>query len=69
MTDRTTVADRRMTEMEILTLTASAIRKVHRRGERGIEMVTKDEIVALVGFALSTGRAALEEQTRKEKVQ
>ena len=69
MADQITVADRRLTDMEILTLTASAIRKVHRRGERGVEMVTKDEIVALVGFALTTGRAALEEQTRKEKAQ
>lgn len=61
--------ERRLTRKEKMALTASAIRKVHQRGQRGVEMVTHDEIVALVGTVLEFGRDALEQETRKETTQ
>lgn len=45
-----------------LELTASAIRKVHQRGRRGVETVTHDEIVALVATVMSMAREALEQE-------
>lgn len=61
--------DRRLTREEQRALTARAIRKVHERGRRGVEMVTHDEIVALIGTVLEFGRDALEQETRKETKQ
>lgn len=57
-----------MTRLEMNALTASAIRKVHTRGARGIEMVTHDEITALIGTVLDLSASALA-KTQKEETQ
>lgn len=61
--------ERQLTRKEQMALTASAIRKVRKSGRRGVEMVTHDEIVALIGTVLDFGRDALEQEKRKEKIQ
>lgn len=48
-----------LTPMQVIELTASAIKKVHLRGRRGVEMVTHDEIVAVIGTLLDMGAGAL----------
>ena len=53
------MAEPQMTPMQVIELTASAIKKVHLRGKRGVEMVTHDEIVAVIGTLLDMGAAAL----------
>ncbi len=60
------MTDRTLTEKEVLRLSASAIRKVHNRGPRGVEMITQDEAVALVGMVLDLSKQALAQEFARE---
>ncbi|AKO97652.1 hypothetical protein MALG_02488 [Marinovum algicola DG 898] len=48
-----------LTPMQVIELAASAIKKVHMHGRRGVETVTNDEIVAVIGMVLDMGADAL----------
>lgn len=48
-----------LTPMQVIELAASAIKKVHLHGRRGVETVTHDEIVAVIGMVLDMGADAL----------
>lgn len=55
-----------MTRTEMNALTASAIRKAHTRGARGIEMITHDEITALIGTVIDLSATALAKTQQEE---
>ncbi|TNF21845.1 MAG: hypothetical protein EP318_06125 [Rhodobacteraceae bacterium] len=55
-----------MTRTEMNALTASAIRKAHTRGARGIEMITHDEITALIGTVIDLSAQALTKTPQEE---
>lgn len=56
----------RMTTAQMLSLSASAIRKIKKHGRRGTSMVTFDEIEALAFLAISFSADALTDTPTKE---
>jgi len=57
---------KQMTRADMAALTASAIRKAHTRGPRGIEMITHDEITALIGTVIDLSATALAKTQQEE---